>query len=325
MRARIFASFPFNPHAAFLSINQNLSVANQKKLDVKDSGIVFGADQGQPNLYIIFGPSLPELTRKLQHLVGETPLPPAWALGYHQCRWGYESAADLELLDTKFREHGIPADGLWLDIDYMDRYKVFTLDKKHFPAPRQTFARLAKAGRRVIASLDPGVKLEKGYGVCERGKQAKAFCQNPQGLEYVGLVWPGETLFPDFSQESTRTWWAKEVAQFARLGIDGVWLDMNDPSTAAVDNQDMLFNPGTKNHSSFHNQYALGMAMATRKGFQQAYPGKRPFQLSRSGSTGVGRYTTIWTGDNYSNLPPPQKQHRHHAQPRPFRRSVQRP
>ena len=290
-----------NPHATFLSINKHLSIANQKSLDVKDGGIVFGAEQGQPNLYLIFGPSLPELTRKLQHLVGETPLPPAWALGYHQCRWGYQSAADLELLDTKFREHGIPVDGLWLDIDYMDRFKVFTLDKKHFPAPSRTFAKLAKAGRRVIPILDPGVKLEKGYGVCERGKRAKAFCQNPQGHEYVGLVWPGETLFPDFSLESARAWWAKEVAQFARLGIDGAWLDMNDPSTGAVDNMDMLFKHGTKNHSSFHNQYALGMAMASREGFQQAHPGERPFLLCRSGATGSSRYTAIWTGDNYSN------------------------
>jgi len=290
-----------NPHATFISVNQNISIAGQMDFAEDGGRIRLGAEQGQPNLYLLVGPSLAELTRKLQHLVGETPLPPAWALGYHQCRWGYQSAADLEMLDAKFREHGIPVDGLWLDIEYMDRYKVFTLDKKNFPDPRQTLAKLAQAGRKVVPILDPGVKLEKGYSIYERGQRAGAFCENPQGQNYVGLVWPGETVFPDFSLESTRVWWAKEVTRFARLGIYGAWLDMNDPATGPVDNQDMLFQHGKKSHSSFHNQYALGMAMASREGFQQAYPGDRPFLLCRSGATGSNRYTAIWTGDNYSN------------------------
>ncbi|MDD5350108.1 MAG: glycoside hydrolase family 31 protein [Chthoniobacteraceae bacterium] len=290
-----------NPHAAFISTKQTVSIAGQMDLAGGEGRILLGAEQGQPNLYLLHGPSLAELTRRMQRLVGETPLPPAWALGYHQCRWGYQSAADLQTLDARFREHGIPVDGLWLDIEYMERYKVFTLDKAHFPAPRETFAALAKAGRKVVPILDPGVKLEKGYGVYERGQRAEAFCQNPQGRDYVGLVWPGETVFPDFSLESARAWWAQEVARFARLGIRAAWLDMNDPSTGPVENQDMLFQHGAKNHSSFHNQYALGMAMASRAGFLKASPSERPFLLSRSGFTGSNRYTAIWTGDNYSN------------------------
>lgn len=291
-----------NPHAAFISTKGGpVAAFGQQDPGAKGGRILVGAEQGQPNLYLLYGPTLGELTRRLQRLVGETPLPPAWALGYQQCRWGYQSAADLETLDAKFREHGIPVDGLWLDIEYMDRYKVFTLDKKNFPAPKETIAKLTKAGRKVVPIIDPGVKFEKGYGVYERGRRADAFCQNPQGLEYVGLVWPGETVFPDFSLESARAWWAKEVAAFARQGIHGAWLDMNDPSTGASDNLDMLFDHGKKNHSSFHNQFALGMAMASREGFQKAHPGERPFLLCRSGSTGTSRYTAIWTGDNYSN------------------------
>ncbi|MCE0482691.1 MAG: hypothetical protein LV479_00450 [Methylacidiphilales bacterium] len=290
-----------NPHATYISTGHKISIANQKALAESKRAIHLGAEQGQPNLFLLFGPSLPELTRKLQKLVGVTPRPPIWALGYHQCRWGYESAADLEALNKAFRKYEIPADGLWLDIDYMDHYKIFTYNKKHFPHPRKAFKKLNDAGRKVIPILDPGVTQEPGYGVYDRGRKAEAFCQNPQKHDYIGLVWPGITVFPDFSLKSSRDWWAGEVAEFARAGLYGAWLDMNDPSTGPVDNQDMLFQHGRKEHSFYHNQYALGMAMATRQGFLQAHPNRRPFLLCRSGCIGTSRFTAIWTGDNYSN------------------------
>jgi len=313
-----------NPGATFISTGFKTSIANQ--MEVAPGGEIFaetiieateespseeaghpqglihlGAETGQPNLYLIYGPSLPELTRKLQNLIGTTPMPPAWALGYHQCRWGYESEADLLELDANFREHGIPVDGLWLDIDYMDGYRVFTFAQKHFPKPAAAMKKLAKAGRKVIPIIDPGVKFEPGYGVYDRGHKANAFCLNSQKKEYVGLVWPGETVFPDFSETSARKWWAGEVQKFAETGIQAAWLDMNDPSTGPSDNSEMLFAKGRKPHSFYHNQYALGMAIATREGFLQTWPNERPFLLCRSGFTGSNRYTAIWTGDNYSN------------------------
>jgi len=290
-----------NPHATFISVSNKASIAGQMDLSAERKFLHMGAEQGQPNLYLISGPSLPELTRRLQILVGTTPLPPAWALGYHQCRWGYQSAADLEELDRQFTAHGIPVDGLWLDIDYMDGFRVFTFEKKHFPAPAKSIKALAKRGRKVIPIIDPGVKNEPGYGVFDRGVAAGAFCQNPQGRNFVGLVWPGETVFPDFSIDQARQWWAKEVEAFAGEGIPGAWLDMNDPATGQVENADMLFDGGRKSHSSYHNQYALGMAKATREGFLAAHPKERPFLLSRSGCTGTSRYAAIWTGDNFSN------------------------
>ena len=290
-----------NPHATFISVSDKTSIAGQMELGPARRVLRLAGQQGLPSLYFIYGPSLPELTRKLQRLVGTTPMPPAWALGYHQCRWGYKSAADLGDLDRKFREHEFPVDGLWIDIDYMRGYRVFTFDKKHFPDPAKALARLARRGRRVVPIIDPGVKNEPGYGVYDRGEKVRAFCLNPQGRNYVGLVWPGETVFPDFSDEKARAWWAREVAAFARTGIDGAWLDMNDPSTGPVENADMLFDRGRKSHSSYHNQYALGMAKATRDGFLSAWPDQRPFLLSRSGCTGTSRYAAIWTGDNFSS------------------------
>lgn len=291
-----------NPYASFMDTAATVAIAGQLTLnDQGQSCFSLGAENGQPDLYVIYGPSLPELTRKLQRLVGCTPLPPAWALGYHQCRWGYRSAADLEALDRKFRENGIPCDGLWLDIDYMDGYRVFTINKKHFPDARAAMSRLKAHGRRVVPILDPGVKREKGYAVYDDGRKADAFCRNPQGGEYVGLVWPGRTVFPDFATREGRAWWAKQVARFAATGIHGAWLDMNDPATGYVDNMQMLFDHGRASHETFHNQFALGMAMASRAGFEQAHPGQRPFLLTRSGCTGVSRYSAIWTGDNFSN------------------------
>ncbi len=305
-----------NPHATFVSTGLKATIADQ--MEAAPEGAEFaeavvegsketetcfylGAEQGQPNLYLLVGPSLPELTRKMQKLVGTTPRPPGWALGYHQCRWGYESEADLLELDARFREHGIPVDGLWLDIDYMEGYRVFTVAAKHFPHPSKALDGLSEKGRKVIPIIDPGVKYDPGYGVYERGREAGAFCLNPQGAEYIGLVWPGKTVFPDFSTEAGRRWWSSEVAEFARQGFPGAWLDMNDPSTGPVDNHPMLFDRGRKSHSSFHNQYGLGMAAATREGFLQARPNERPFLLSRSGCAGSQCCAAIWTGDNFSN------------------------
>jgi alpha-glucosidase len=290
-----------NPYATYISTQFTSNIAGQMEAESKSGAIYLCAEKGQPNLYLIHGPSLPELTRKLQKLIGTTPLPPAWALGYHQCRWGYKSEADLLELDRKFRQHKIPVDGLWLDIDYMSDYRVFTFAAHHFPNPKLALAALKKQGRKVIPILDPGVKFEKGYPVYESGHRAKAFCENQQGGEYVGLVWPGETVFPDFSLQPARDWWAKQVSAFAGLGIPGAWLDMNDPSTGPSDNVDMLFDHGRKSHDTYHNQYALGMAIASRQGFLEAHPNERPFLLCRSGSTGINRSTAIWTGDNYSN------------------------
>ena len=309
-----------NARASFIATGLSVSIAEQ--MEVVPAGEEFaravvagveeakprprrvihlGSEGGQPNLLILVGPTLPELTRKLQRLVGTTPRPPAWALGYHQCRWGYRSEGDLLALDAAFRRHRIPVDGLWLDIDYMRGFRVFTFEKRHFANPRRALAGLARSGRKVIPIIDPGIKREAGYDVYDRGQRAGAFCRNPQGGDYVGLVWPGETVFPDFSQRSGRAWWAREVKRFAGTGIFGAWLDMNDPATGPAENQDMLFGRGRLPHDAYHNQFALGMAAATRRGFLAAHPGDRPFLLSRSGFTGMSRYAAIWTGDNYSN------------------------
>ncbi len=289
-----------NPHATFINTGADVQAAGgQMELGhSKLKAVILGAERGPSDLYVLVGPTLPELTRKLQQLVGRTPLPPVWALGYQQCRWGYKDERDLNDLDRQFRKLGIPCDGLWLDIDYMDAYKVFTFRKDYFPKLKATLKQLAARGRKVIPIIDPGVKKLKGYPVYDDGRRQGVFCRNPQGGEFTGLVWPGETVFPDFSLPEARAWWAGLVKAFAQLGIRGAWIDMNDPSTGSVQNDAMLFNRGKAPHDTYHNQYASGMAVATRAGFEAGHPGKRAFVISRSGYTGISRHAAIWTGDN---------------------------
>lgn len=267
-----------------------------------ESSIKLGNECGQPVLWILLGNSLKELTRKLQKLVGTMPMPPLWALGYHQSRWGYASEQDMIHLDEKFKEHQIPCDAIWLDIDYMDGFRLFTFDPDLWPnGAEPLLSRLKSEGRRIVPIIDPGLKQDRNYDAYRNGKQHDVFCQNENGDEFVGLVWPGETVYPDFTLPEVRTWWAQKVSEFARLGFDGCWVDMNDPSTGPVDPHGMRFNRGTEPHTFHRNQYALGMQEATRDGFLAAHPNQRPFILSRSGFTGSSRVSAIWTGDNVAN------------------------
>jgi alpha-glucosidase len=262
----------------------------------------FGADQGVPAFYVIAGDSAAGVTQRLQRLVGTTPLPPLWSLGHHQSRWGYAGTRDLHALDAAFSQYQFPNDGLWLDIDYMDNYKVFTTSPEHFgPELKADLAAVQANGRRVVPILDPGVKVEAGYEVAQSGVDADIYCRNPEGQPYVGFVWPGRTWFPDHSLPAGRDWWASYAQAFRASGFDAAWLDMNDPSTGAAELDDMLFQRGQWPHWAYHNQYATGMAHATREGFLRARPDERPFLLARSAAAGSSRYTAVWTGDNFSN------------------------
>jgi len=264
--------------------------------------LTIGAMGGEVDLWVIEGPTLAEVTRKYQQLVGTTPLPPTWALGYHQSRWEYSGEADLLDLDEKFAEHRIPCDALWLDIGYMDGFRVFTTDREQFPNGVETVSKKLKRNRRkLVPILDPGIKREEGFSVFDQGLQQDVYCLNPEGRPYVGMVWPGETVFADFTLPKPRRWWSDHVKQFGLSGFDAAWIDMNDPSTGPVDPSDMLFNKGREPHFMHRNEYALGMQMATYDGFRRARPTKRPFLLSRSGSVGTARYSAIWTGDNVAN------------------------
>jgi alpha-glucosidase len=288
-----------DPAEVFFSLNPDMRL-HPSQDPVKGSSFYFGATSGAPDIYFITGKDTASVIRKSGLLSGTFPRPPLWSLGYHQCRWGYSGTHDLEELDRRMTAAKIPCDGLWLDIDYMDKYKVFTTSPQTFADAEREMKKLRGHGRKVIAILDPGVRDERGYSVRESGRRAGVFCKNPNGDDYRGFVWPGATLFPDFSLAKTKRWWASLVRSFTDKGFSGYWLDMNDPSTGSVSQEDMRFGHGTLPHETYHNQYATGMAKATRAGLLESRPAARPFLLSRSGAAGSGKVAALWLGDNFS-------------------------
>ncbi|MDS4042110.1 MAG: glycoside hydrolase family 31 protein [Candidatus Competibacter sp.] len=257
---------------------------------------------GVTDVYVLAGPTLAEVVRRYAALTGRAPLPPPWALGYHQCRWGYQYEAEFRELAAQFSTHDVPVSALWYDIDYMDGYRLFTWDRADFLDPAGLNRDLKAVGIRAVTIVDPGVKREPGYAVYDSGREREAFCRTASGREYVGKVWPGDTVFPDFTLESAREWWAGWLADFLRdSAVDGVWLDMNDPATGYSRTDEMRFQHGAISHDRYHNQYAHFMAMASRAACDRLDPDGRPFLLTRSACAGTQRYSAVWTGDNASN------------------------
>src|SRR5262245_37363149 len=250
--------------------------------------------------YVFAGPRIPDILAAYTWLTGRPPLPPLWALGYHQSRWFRYTQDAVEALAMRHRELAVPCDSMWLDIEYMDGYRVFTWDADAFPDPRAMLERLAQQGFRVVTIIDPGVKHEPGYPVFDDALQRDVLCRTESGEVYIGEVWPGATSFPDFVTEEARTWWGDRNADHARSGVAGIWNDMNEPATGRIPTSAMRFGRGRFSHERFHNQYALLMAMATREGLVRALPERRPFILTRAGSAGIQRYAANWLGDNQS-------------------------
>jgi alpha-glucosidase len=267
---------------------------------IRPGQLIYQSFAGCTDVYFFSGPTLRQVVRQFTQLTGRAEIPPLWSLGYHQSRWGYVTQADFLGIRDKFKEVDIPVSALWYDIDYMDSYRLFTWNKQDFPDPGQLNRRLKAAGIHTVTIVDPGIKKEPGYSVYESGKGL--FCQTAQGKEYVGRVWPGDTVFPDFTQTATQTWWADKLATFIdESAIDGVWLDMNDPATGYSDPDDMRFSQGAVAHDRYHNQYGHFMAKASHQAFEKLDPESRPFLLTRSACAGSQRFTAIWTGDNASN------------------------
>lgn len=261
----------------------------------------FGSYDGKSTLYIIYGPSLKDVLKKLTILTGKIDIPPLWSIGYHQARFSYLSDKEVKNVINNFIKHEIPLSSIWLDIDYMDEYKIFTWNKKYFKKPKKLINWIHSKKIKLVTIIDPGVKKDKNYFIYNEGKQLNIFCKTHNKKEYIGTVWPGETVFPDFVCKKAQKWWSEKIAQFLKTNIDGIWIDMNDPSTGVSEADDMLFSNGKIEHKYYHNQYANLMAKATKEGFHKFNPNKRSFILSRSAYTGIQKYSAVWTGDNVSS------------------------
>ena len=261
-----------------------------------------------------------DVLRGLGRLAGTMPMPPRWALGWHQCRYSYVPDERVREVAREFRNRRIPADVMWMDIDYMDAFRIFTFDPATFPDPAALNRDLAAIGFRNVWMIDPGVKVEQGEGVTrifDDGNAQDVWVKDAAGNVYEGNVWPGACRFPDFTSPRVRGWWASFYRDFAARGVDGVWNDMNEPAvfdvaskTMPEDNRhtgdpamvDWTGQPqGSRAaglHERYHNVYGMEMARGTREGMQAAVPDRRPFVLTRAGFLGSHRHAATWTGDN---------------------------
>ena len=263
----------------------------------------FSADAGEMNYYLIHGNSVSEIIQHYTHLTGRMEMPPLWSIGYQQCRYSYYPDKEVLTLAQTFREKDIPADVIVFDIHYMDKYKIFTWDKKNFPDPKGMMDSLIKQGFHIVIMCDPGIKVEPGYEPYEDGVKKNVFIKYPDGENYQGQVWPGWCHFPDFTNPVTREWWATKFQDYVDLGVEGFWNDMNEIATwgnSLPEHLEFDFDGKKATTRRGRNLFGFQMARSTYEGTKKLLNGKRPFNLTRSGFSGVQRYAAVWTGDNVS-------------------------
>ena len=275
----------------------------------------FGADGGALDYYFIYGPDLGSILNLYTRLTGRMPLPPKWALGYHQSRYSYHTEEKVRRIAGKFRRRGIPCDAIHLDSHYMDGFRSFTFDRQRFPDPGRLVADLRQQGFHVVTVVDPGVKIDEDFPIYRECIEHGFYCRKADGTPFVGLGWPGRIIFPDFTRKDVKEWWVDLHTFYFDLGIEGIWNDMNEPSLNInprtlglwqwlIDESDMYMDDQglNSNVAKVRNVYALNECEATFQAFRKHRPHWRPFILTRSGYAGIQRYAATWTGDNWSSF-----------------------
>jgi len=269
----------------------------------------FWAQGGEMNYYFIAGPELMDVCRRYTKMTGVPEMPPLWSLGFQQCKWSYYPEKQVLDIAAKMRELRIPCDAIYLDIDYMDGFRCFTWDKEKFPDPKGMVDALKAQGFQTMVIIDPGIKIDKNYSVFQEGMEKGYFCKRIDGHYVEGKVWPGECYFPDFTRPEVREWWAGLYKGLIEdVGVAGVWNDMNEPALFEVDNKtfpmDVLhdYDGHQTGHRKAHNIYGMQMARATAEGVKKFRNRQRTLIITRSGYSGLQRYSSVWTGDNIATF-----------------------
>jgi alpha-glucosidase len=274
----------------------------------------FGAARGALDYYLFYGPSPKQVIQTYAWLTGTPPLPPLWSLGFQQSRYSYMSQDRVLEVANRLRADHIPTDAIYLDIDYQEKNRPFTLNTAAFPDFTGMIAQLKAKNFHVVAITDlhianlPG----KNYPPYDTGIAGDHFVKNPDGSIFTGRVWPGPSVFPDFTRQQTRAWWGTLYRPLRHDGVDGFWNDMNEPSVFDTANKTMpedvvhrIEEPGfasrTATHAEIHNVYGMENSRATFEGLNLIDPDLRPFVLTRATYAGGQRYAATWTGDNSSS------------------------
>jgi len=276
-------------------------------------GYSFGAPGGPLDYYILYGPDPKTVVETWAWLTGTTPLPPLWSLGYQQSRYSYYPESEVRRIASRLRSERIPADVIWLDIDYQLKNRPFTVDPDRFPHFDQMVQDLKAQHIHTVVITDLHVAYlpNAGYKPYDEGLNGDHFVKNPDGTPFVGVVWPGKSVFPDFTRKASRDWWGTLYADFVGKGVAGFWNDMNEPAVFEVasktmpdDVQHRIDEPGfarrTATHLEIHNVFGMENSRGTFEGLRKLAPDTRPFVMTRASYAGGQRYAVTWTGDNSS-------------------------
>ena len=273
--------------------------------------IAFGSEGGPLDYYFLYGPTPKQVVESYAYLTGLPPLPPLWALGFQQSRYSYTPESQARDIAKRLRADAIPSDVLYLDIDYQLKNRPFTVDPKTFPDFPDFVSDLRKDHFHLVTITDLHIAhiANQGYSPFDTGEAGGHFVKNPDGTDFIGIVWPGPAVFPDFTRAQTREWWGSLYTEFVKDGVAGFWNDMNEPSvfdgpgmTMPLDTVHHIEEPGftarTATHAEIHNIVGLENARATYEGLLKLRPDERPFVLTRATYAGGQRYGFTWTGDN---------------------------
>jgi alpha-glucosidase len=273
----------------------------------------FGSENGPLDYYILYGPDAKHVLSTYMWLTGPTPLPPLWSLGFQQSRFSYYPESEVRAIADRLRADKIPVDAIYLDIDFQDHHRPFSVDQIQFPHFSQMISDLKEQNLHVVAITDTHIAdlPDANYAPYDSGIAGNHFIKNPDNTVYVGKVWPGASVFPDFTRKRTRKWWGSLYAQFVHDGVSGFWNDMNEPSVFDGPQMTMPddvvhrieepgFQPRTTTHLEIHNVYGMENSRATYDGLLTLTPNQRPFVLTRASYAGGQRYAATWSGDNSS-------------------------
>ncbi len=259
---------------------------------------------GGPARWYLATGSLARVLELYTELTGRAPLPPRWALGYQQSQWGYRRQEEMRRIAEEFRRRDLPLSALYLDADYLRGYRTLTPDLRRYPDLPSWSRDLAERGVHLVASVNPGIKRERRFELYAEALRLGLFCRRPDGKPMPGVCWPGWAAWIDFTAPRAREWWGRQYDRLRKLGIDGFWHDMNEPSVFSAAGDPSLplctrhaLEGRGGDHREAHNLYGLGMNRAAFEGLRRRDPERRPFILSRSGWAGGQRYAWTWTGD----------------------------
>jgi alpha-glucosidase len=262
------------------------------------------------DVYLLAAAEPKNVLRAYTSLTGRTPLPALWTLGYHQSRWGYASEAEVRGVVARLQQDHIPVDAVWLDIDYQVDNAPFTVDAHAFPSFAKMVADLAASGVKTVVITDLHIKSyqhqpppSRGYPPYDSGCAGDHFIRGRDGY-FEGTVWPGPSVFPEFTRARTRSWWGRLYRGLVEQGVAGFWNDMNEPAVFVKDKTfpdsvlHRLDDGSQAIHPLVHNAYGMLNARATYEGVKGLRPEARPFVLTRAAFAGAQKYAASWTGDN---------------------------